>query len=326
MILDLPKTKLLEIYEKMLKIRIFEENIAENLLKKPSKINCPCHLYTGQEAVAVGICSNLKRKDYVFGTHRSHGVYIAKGGNLNTIMAEIYGKETGCCKGRGGSMHVIDKNIGIMGTSAIVANSISLAAGTALASKIKKENRVSVAFFGDGAVNEGVIFETINFAVLRKLPIIFVCENNLYATHVKIKDHLSNINISELIKGFKIKTMRCKGNDVLDVYNTGKKLINNVRQGLGPVFIECLTYRYRGHVGPHFDIDKGLRTQKELDIWIKKCPIKKLEKHLKTNKIVNKEEIKIINKNVEKQVKNAIKFAEDSNNPDPKTVSDYVYS
>ncbi len=181
-----PKAFLRDLYKTMLRIRVCEESFVDPILK--GEIKCPVHLYTGEEAVATGVCANLDNKDYVFGGHRSHGHYLAKGGDMKRMVAEIYGKETGCAKGRGGSMHIVDTKVGMMGAVPIVAGTVSIATGSALASKIRKEKRVAVSFFGDGAVGEGVLHESLNFAALKKLPIIFACENNFYSTHMPIRE------------------------------------------------------------------------------------------------------------------------------------------
>ena len=251
---ELSHEKLVWMYKTMLKIRRAEESIAKRVINK--EIICPCHLYIGEEAVATGVCSGLEKDDYVFSTHRSHGHYIAKGGDLNEMMAEIYGKVTGCSSGRGGSMHIASPEMGLPGSSAIVAGTISLAVGAALAFSMQNKGAVSVAFFGDGAVDEGVFYESLNIASLYKLPVIFVCENNLCSTHLPISACLADTNIYKKAKVFDIPGIKVDGNNVLEVYNAAKKAIENARCGKGPSLIECMTYRWRGHVGPNDDLDK----------------------------------------------------------------------
>ena len=291
-------------------IRRFEERVGDFV--GMGEIKTPCHLYIGEEAVATGVCSALKKKDYVFGTHRSHGHYIAKGGSLKKLMAEIFCRKTGCSKGKGGSMHIIAPEVGLLGTPPIVAASIPIAVGAALSSKIRGERRVAVSFFGDGATNEGVFYESLNFASLKKLPVVFVCENNFYSTHLPISETLADTNIAKKAKIFNMPGFQIDGNDVIKVYQTAKKAIERARQGKGPTLIECQTYRWRGHVGVSDDLDKGLRSKKELESWFKKRPIKRLEKVLK----ISESEKEKISKKIEKEIKEAINFAK--NSPYPK--------
>ena len=210
MITDIPMATLRGMYMTMLKIRKFEEKVAELVSEK--EIITPCHLYIGQEAVAAGVCAVLREDDYVFSTHRSHGHYIAKGGGIKALMAELYCRTTGCSKGRGGSMHVASPDVGLPGSSAIVAGTIPLSIGVGLALSMQKTERVSVAFFGDGAVNEGVFYESLNFAALKKLPVIFICENNLYSTHLPISACLANTDIYKKAEAFNMPGVRVDGN------------------------------------------------------------------------------------------------------------------
>ncbi len=320
------KKFLAEIYRTMLRIRYCEESLVGPIIKK--EIKTPCHLYTGQEAVAAGVSAALDKKDYVFGNHRSHGHYLAKGGNLNALVAEIFGKIDGCSRGRGGSMHIIDKDSGFLGATPIIAGTASLAVGAALASKMRKDGRVAVNFFGDGARAEGAISEALNFSALHKLPIIFVCENNLYATHMPIRESLSNTKIYETAKGYKVYSVRTDGNDVLKVFELAKKLADRARKGKGPVFMECLTYRMRGHVGPDDNIQgahSDIRGEKEVERWRKKDPIKRFEKYLMKNKVLNKNEMESVYKNTEREIKEAHLFAQKSAYPSGKELLKYVF-
>ncbi len=282
----IPSATLRTLYTTMLRIRKLEERVAE-LLQSPSEIVCPVHLYTGQEAVATGVCANLRREDYVFSTHRSHGHYIAKGGDLRALMAELYGKATGCSRGRGGSMHLASPDMGLPGSSAIVAGTIPIAVGAALALSLKKSDGVAVAFFGDGAVGEGTFYESLNLASLKKLPVIFVCENNLYSTHMPVAACLAATEIYRKAEAFCLPGTRVDGNNVIEVYQAAREAIAAARRGEGPALIECLTYRWRGHVGPNYDLDKGLRKQEELDYWMKRDPVKMLEASLLEQKIIS---------------------------------------
>ena len=319
------KDLLISLYRNMLRIRMCEESLVDPILK--GKIRCPVHLYSGEEAIAAGICANLGVEDYIFGNHRSHGHYLAKGGDMGMMIAEIYGKETGCSRGRGGSMHLIDPENGVMGIVPIVAGTISLAVGAALASKIRNDKRVTVTFFGDGATGEGVLYESMNFAALKQLPLIFACENNLYSTHLPLREIRVNENISESALPFKIKVFRVDGNSVLDVFETARQAAELCRSGKGPVFIEFLTYRLRGHVGPDDNIQGShvdIRPENELAEWIKKDPIKRLKSLMVENGITESELIKI-NDDVEKEILDATEFALKSKYPETSDLMNYVY-
>lgn len=315
MVTDISPVTLRAIYTTMLRIRRFEERVAD-LLADPSEIICPVHLYIGEEAVAAGVCANLRKDDYVFSTHRSHGHYIAKGGDIKTLMAELYGKATGCSKGRGGSMHLASPDIGFPGSSAIVAGTVPLAVGAALASAIKGKDTVSVAFFGDGAVNEGVWYESLNFSSLRKLPVVFICENNLYSTHMPISACLADTNIYKKAEAFCMPGIRVDGNNVIEVYQTTKKAVERARCGEGPTLIECMTYRWRGHVGSSDDLEKGLRSKEELNYWMNRCPVEALEKCLSEQGILSEGEIIRIGKEINKGIEEAFTFAKESPYPD----------
>ena len=321
--MGVPVAILKKMYVTMLRIRIFEDKTADLITK--TEVLCPCHLYTGQEAVATGVCSVLKKSDFVFSTHRSHGHYLAKGGDLKKLMAELYGKRTGCSKGRGGSMHVASADYGLPGSSAIVAGTIPIAVGAALGFSRQHKDSVSVAFFGDGAACEGVFYEAINFAALKKLPVILVCENNLYSTHMPVSKVLADTNIYKKAEAFGFEGIRINGNDVIEVFNAAKGAVEKARKGGGPTLIECMTYRWRGHVGPEYDLEKGLRSKEELDCWMKRCPIISLEKILIQNNLVTEAEKADIEKAVEEEVEEAIKFAKESPYPDSNEGELYRY-
>lgn len=309
------RIKLLEeLYIKMQRIRQFE-NKSVDLLNN-NEIVCPVHLYTGQEAIAAGICQELIDDDYVFSTHRSHGHYIAKGGSIKKLMAEIFGKETGCSRGKGGSMHLVDSKKGLMGSSAIVAGSISLAVGTALSSKIQNNKKVSVAFFGDGATDEGVFYESLNFASLNKLPMIFVCENNLFSTHLPIELRHANVNLLEIAKTHNIKSVQVDGNDVEKVNEIAKEMVESARNGEGPYFIEAMTYRWLSHVGPWQDLDIGYRKKKDVEHWMNRCPIKKVESDLNMIEGYDINNLNTIENIIKGEIEEAYSFAKESNYPE----------
>jgi len=311
---DIPKCVLKDLYTGMIKIRLVEEKVAELVAQK--EIICPCHLYIGQEAIATGVCASLRKEDYVFSTHRSHGHYLAKGGDIKTMMAELYGRATGCSGGHGGSMHLASPEIGFPGSSAIVAGTIPLAVGVALAASIEGVDRVSVAFFGDGAATEGVFYECLNFAALKKLPVLFICENNFYTTHMHISAIQSDIDIYKRADAFSMPAFKIDGNNVAEVFKTAQKAIESARAGKGPAFIECVTYRWRGHVGSSWDIEKGLRTQEEVDWWVGNCAIKRIEDLLLSSGTMSLSEREEINNRFLYEIDSAVQFAQASPFPD----------
>jgi len=315
-----------KLYKTMVRIRVCEESFVEPILT--GEVRCPVHLHTGQEAIATGVCFALTEKDYIFGSHRSHGHYLAKGGDIGELVGEIYCKENGCSRGRGGSMHIIAPQIGMVGSAPIVAGTIPLALGAALASRIRKEKRVTVSFFGDGAAGEGVLYESLNFAALKKLPIIFACENNFYSTHLPIRECRPENNIFEIGKPFCIQSFRVDGNDVLKVYEVSKNAVGLCRKDRGPIFIEFITYRLRGHVGPDDNIQgthTDIRSKEEVEAWRKKDPIRRFEAFLIKNRILKKEDLRRINQEVEAEVKEAHRYAKMSPYPNPDELTKYVF-
>lgn len=317
---------LIGLYRTMLRIRFCEESLVEPILK--GEVRCPCHLYTGQEAVATGVCAALEEGDYMFGNHRSHGHYLAKGGDMKQMIAEIYGKETGCSRGRGGSMHLIAPEVGFLGAAPIVGGTISLAVGAALASKIRGDNRVTVSFFGDGATGEGVFYESLNFASLKKLPVIFACENNFYSTHMPLRECRPEDNIYKSGEPFCVAGYRVDGNDVLEVYEFAKKAVEICRKGNGPVLLEFVTYRLRGHVGPDDNIQgthTDIRPKEEIESWKKKDPIIRFGRYLIKNEILTKEEVETIKEEVKREVVSAMEFARNSPYPKKEELFRYVF-
>lgn len=298
--MNIKKDALVEMMRKMILIRRTEEKIAE--LYHKQKIKCPVHLSLGQEACAVGICANLSEKDYVFSNHRCHAHYLAKGGDLNAMIAELYGKETGCTGGWGGSMHLVDHKAGLMGSSSIVAGSISIAVGTALAFKMKKEERIAVVFFGDGAAEEGVFYESMNFASLMNLPVLFVCENNFIAveTHIAMRQL---DNISERGNVFGIAGVRVDGQNIVEVYEAANEAVGLCRNGNRPVLIECRTERWAKHVSPVYKKTEN-------------CPIERFNEYLCKNSFYNLGGLMIeCQKEADEKLIQAFRFAEES--PDP---------
>ena len=267
----LPRDLARQLFYALLLIRRVEERIAS--IYHLQEMRCPTHLYLGQEAVATGVCAALRTDDLLFPYYRSHGWYLAKGGDLNAMFAELYGRITGCSKGWGGSMHLIDLEVGVQGTSAIVAGMISQAAGGALAQQMVDADTISVVPFGDGAIEEGVFHETLNFASLRKLPMFFVCENNGFATNTLIRDRQAQPDIYRHAERFGMPGVVVDGNDVRAVYAAAVDAAKRARGGGGPTLIECRTYRFLEHCGPNTDYDIGYRTVDEVEQWRAKDPL-----------------------------------------------------
>lgn len=326
MIKNISKDILLKMYETMLLIRRFEERVGDLVLK--GEIKTPCHLCIGEEAIATGACLALEKEDYIFGNHRSHGHYIAKGGDIKKLMAEIFCKETGCSRGKGGSMHLIAPEIGLLGTPPIVGASIPIAVGSALSSTIKGSNQVSVSFFGDGATSEGVFYESLNFASLKKLPVVFICENNFYSTHMPVFKILADTNIAKKAEGFNMPGVQINGNNVIEVFQTVQKAVERAREGNGPTLIECLTYRWRGHVGPDDNIQgthTDIRPKEELDSWKEKCSIKRLEKYLLEQGALSETVKGQIIEKIEKETQEAVEFAQKSPYPKEEELFEDVF-
>jgi TPP-dependent pyruvate/acetoin dehydrogenase alpha subunit len=320
---DIPEATLRSMYVTMLTIRRFEEKAGE--LVRNKEIRCPTHLYIGQEAIATGVCANLKKTDWVFSTHRNHGHYIAKGCDLKSMMAECFGKATGSSGGRGGSMHISEPEIGLPGSPAILSGSIPIAVGAALAFSLKKAENVSVAFFGEGAVDEGTFHESLNFASLMKLPVIFICENNLYATHMPVDACLADTEVYQKAASYAIPGFRIDGNSVIEVYESAGIAVEAARSGKGPTLLECMTYRWRGHVGPNTDVDKNLRSQEELDYWVERCPIKALDKIMTEKRMLSGQEKQQIETDIARDIENAVDFARESPYPDEKELLNNVF-
>ncbi len=318
---SLTREKLIEMFRKMLEIRFFEEKVFE--LYGQNLVPGTIHLYAGQEAVAVGVCSNLRKDDYITSTHRGHGHCIAKSAELKRIMAEILGKKTGYCKGKGGSMHIADFSRGMLGATAIVGAGIPIAVGAGLSIKLRGTDQVVVCFFGEGASNQGTFHEGINMASVWKLPVVFVCENNLYAMGTRQSRVMAIENIADRAIAYGIPGVVVDGNDVLAVYEVAQKAIEKARKGEGPMLIECKTYRQKGHsrVDP-----ARYRPKEEVEEWLAKDPIKRFkEKLLQTNMLMEME-IQRIEKETSAEVEKAVKFAMESPYPAPKEALEDVYA
>ena len=315
------KNLLLKMHKKMLMIRLFEEKL--NSLFLQGKIPGTLHLYNGQEACAVGVCENLTNNDWILSTHRPHGHAIAKGVSINSLMAELFAKETGCCGGFGGSMHVGDIQKGSLPAIAIVGANIPIATGVALSFKMQKKKNIVCCFMGDGAINEGAFHEGINMAAIWKLPVIFVCENNLYGASTKIENMINVKEITERIKAYGIKSTSIDGMNVIEVYKTIQNFSELIKKGQGPFFVECKTYRFVGH--SRSDTNK-YRLKNEEDFWKKKDPIIFIEKKLLKEKIVDKEYFYKTKNLSHNELNQAVKYAERSPLPKIKNIKRNVYA
>ncbi len=311
----------LQMYTTMLRIRRFEEKVVE--LFAQGKIPGFVHSYIGEEAVAAGACAALEPTDYITSTHRGHGHLIAKGGDLKYMMAELYGKKTGYCKGKGGSMHIADVDLGILGANGIVGAGIPIATGAALSSQLQKNGRVALCFFSDGASNRGTFHEGINMASIWKLPVVFLCENNMYGISMPQKRGMAIEDIADRASAYGIPGVVVDGNDVIAVYEAVKEAVKRARSGGGPTLIEAKTARWRGH----FEGDPQIyRTPEEIEEWKKKCPIKRFEEKLLKMGVLNEEKIKEIEDMIAKEIDEAVKFAEESPYPEPEEALEDVYA
>lgn len=269
----------LRLLYQMQRIRRVEEEIAARYPQ--NRMRCPTHLSTGQEAVSAAVAETLRKDDFAVSTHRGHAHYLAKGGNLPALIAEIYGKASGCSRGKGGSMHLIDLSAGFMGTSAIVGNSIPIGVGLGLSAQLYGSDQVSCIFLGDGAVEEGVFYESLNFAAVRNLPVLFVCENNLYSVYAPLSVRQpSQRSIAAMAAAIGVESATCDGNDALACHDLLSETVTNIRHGGGPRFLEFATYRWREHCGPSFDNDIGYRTEAEFLAWQAREPLARLESRL----------------------------------------------
>ena len=315
------KGLLTRFYTSMVKIRYFEEKIEEFSLK--AEVPGFVHLYIGEEAIATGVCQNLTKYDYIQSTHRGHGHTIAKGAQVDRMMAELFGKKTGYCKGKGGSMHIADFSVGMLGANGLVGGGYTLATGAALAEKMKGTNNVSVVFFGDGASNRGTFHEALNMAAAWKLPVIFVCENNEWASTTPYLEQTSVKDIADRAVGYGIPGMIVDGNDIFAVYETSKKAIERARRGEGPSLVEAKTYRIKGHfVGD----PERYRTKEEVkQRFNTNDPIIRFEENVLENGYMTENELEEIRIQVKDEVLKAVKFALESPYPDPEELYDDLY-
>lgn len=313
----------LQAYEQMVKIREFEEKVNELYMK--ALMPGLAHLYSGQEAVAVGVCEALRREDYITSTHRGHGHCLAKGASVDRMFAELLGKEAGYCRGKGGSMHIADPDSGNLGANAIVGGSAGIATGAAFSAKMRGSDQVAVCFFGEGALGQGLLYEVMNMAALWKLPIIYVCENNQYNEYTHYSEALAG-DVAARAKAFGIYTETIDGQNVQLVYETTRKMVERARRGEGPSFLECLTYRYYGHhVG---DINRTYyRSKEEEQEWRdKRDPLKLLADKLISQKITDRAVLERIESDVRTEVEAGVQFAINAAFPDADQVGQDVFA
>lgn len=317
---SLTREKLVEMYEKLVEIRFFEDKVFE--LYGQNLVPGTIHLYAGEEAVAVGACSALERTDYITSTHRGHGHCIAKGADLKRTMAEILGKKIGYCKGKGGSMHIADFSIGMLGATAVVGAGLPIAVGAGLSAKLRKTDQVVICFFGEGASNQGTFHESLNMASAWKLPVVFVCENNLYAMGTRQSRIMNVADVAKRAVAYGISGKSVDGNDVIAVYEATRDAVEFARKGEGPTLIECKTYRRRGHsrVDP-----ARYRPKEEVDEWLRRDPIKRFEDYLLQNDVLTEEELQSVKAQVADRIDDAVKFALESPYPAPEEALEDVY-
>jgi pyruvate dehydrogenase E1 component alpha subunit len=308
-------------YREMVQLREFELKVQE--LYRRGILPGFVHLYVGEEAVGVGVCSNLEPKDLIYSTHRGHGHALAKGVPGREVFAELWGKSTGSNGGRGGSMHMYAPKYGFMGTNGVVGSGIPLATGSALSAVLRKSGQVTVAFFGDGAVNCGSFHEGINFGAVWNLPVVYVCENNLYATEMAFARATKNTSVASRAAAYKIPGVEVDGDDVQEVYRVAKEAIGRARAGGGPTLIEAKTYRFLGH--HEGDPGTDYRTREEVEAWKRRCPIATLRERLLQSGLVSLESLERIDKEVQQWLEDAVQFARQSPEPSPSTVLEHVF-
>lgn len=308
----------------MLRIRMVEERIAK--LYSEQEMRCPVHLSIGQEAVAVGVCEHLQKNDIVMSAHRAHAHYLAKGGNLKAMLAELYGKSTGCAMGKGGSMHLIDLETGFYAAVPIVGSTIPIAVGVAWAFKMKKSTNIVTVFLGDGATEEGVFFESLDFASLKNVPILFVCENNFYSVYSNLKvRQAAKRKISILAESHGIKAFTGDGNDVQQVSEITLEAIKHIKDNNAPAFLELETFRWLEHCGPNGDDELGYRGQGELEKWLKRCPIETYKNTIMKKSIAIESEIAKMNEKINTEIDEAFIFAKKSVFPELELLNQHIY-
>jgi acetoin:2,6-dichlorophenolindophenol oxidoreductase subunit alpha len=320
--MSIPKKKMIQMYTTMVKIRMFETKLSE--LFAANKIPGVVHLYIGEEAVASGVCAMLNNADYITSTHRGHGHLLAKGGEIKYMLAEMFGKKTGYCKGKGGSMHIADIDLGILGANGIVGGGPPLATGAALAAQYRGSDNVAVCFFGDGASNQGTTHEAMNLAACWKLPVIFVNENNMYGLSACTLDTMCIADVADRASAYGIPGVVVDGNDVTAVYEAAEAAVTRARKGRGPTLLECKTYRHRGHT--EGDPGTAYRSKEEIAAWKKKDPVPRFEKKLIKQKVMTRKKMDAIKQAIAAELEEGIRFAEESPYPGHSDVTTDVYT
>lgn len=324
--ISLPAETEIRLYRQLIRVRHAEETLAA--LYKEKEMRTPTHFGVGQEAVAVGVCAALRNDDVVYTHHRSHTHYLAKGGSLLGLAAELYGREDGCSRGRGGSVHLTDRSVGMLGSSPILGEGIALAVGSALAFKMDGQDRVATSFFGEGTFDEGIVYECLNYASVNKLPALLVCENNFYATESPMEVRQpAGTELCERVASFKIQTERIDGNDVVAVFDAATRAVAHIRGGKGPYFIECETYRWLEHVGPMFDheLARTYRSKEELEAWMKRCPVRRGAARLLARKIATQTQLDQWLAEAQAEMTKVVAQAKASAWPDPSALFENAY-
>lgn len=319
----LTKEKLVDLWFQML--RIHRMQLAIESRYHLDEMKTPIHLCIGQEAIAVGVCAHLRRDDYISSSHRSHGHYLAKGGDLKALMAELHCRETGCSRGRGGSMHLVDTAVGHLGSSSIVGGGIPIATGLGLSIKMQGLDLVSVVFFGDGAADEGVLYESINFALLKRLPVVFVLENNEYSVCSHVSARQAGKVLFHYLPQDVLPNAIVDGNSVLEVYEAAQAAVARARLGEGPSFLECKTYRVRGHAGSWSDEKLGYRSAEDIRTWEAKCPVAAFQQQLLTEGVLTDESITGMISTIDAEIEEAFQFAWESPLPRGEDLHLYLY-
>ncbi len=322
--MTLTPQELIERYRTMLRIRRVEEALADRYAEQ--QMRCPMHLCIGQEAIAAGVCAALRRDDVVFSNHRAHGHYLAKGGDLNAMVAELYGRSTGCCGGRGGSMHLIDLQVGFKGATPIVGGTVPLAVGAAWAARLLNQAHVGVAFFGDGCFEEGVIHESLNFASLHRLPVLFVCENNNFSVYTPLDQRQPARTIHGVVKAHGWRTWTGDGNDVEAVSAIALEAASLARAGDGPQFLELDTYRWREHCGPNFDDELDYRTTEVISAGKLRCPVARTRATLLGDNFATEANLEIMEQQIAGEIKAAFEFSLNSPIPAAADAAERVYA
>ncbi len=323
--MNLPQQVQTRFYRAMLRIRRTEEILADEY--RQGTMRTPTHFGIGQEGPAVGVCEALESRDVAYSHHRCHTHYLAKGGSLLGLVAELLGREDGCSRGRGGSVHLTDRRVNFLGSSPILGQAMALATGSALAFKMDGAPRIAVAFFGEGAFDEGSAYECLNYASVRKLPVLYVCENNLYATESPLSVRQpEGTDLCDRVRSFKVQADHVDGNDVYAVYDAAKAALEHCRGGKGPFFLECDTYRWREHVGPLWDheANRTYRTKQEVEAWMEKCPVKRCGERLVATGIATQRDLDAWKLEAEKEIRDALSAAKKSPWPAASTLFENV--